>query len=193
MRTFAVVAVSLAAAALCVGAASAGPSVNARVTPGVGIGKLRVGMTLVQVRRILGRPYAVSARRRLGFGLQYVEYQWNLAAWTVGFQGRAGRLRAVRVATTLGRERTREGLGVQSRIRDVVRAYPRATCSSAAGGRSDLALWVTIVSPRGVRTIFAADDNGGPGRGRIVEVMVQQPVAGVAERRVPCSPGWRRR
>ena len=194
MRTLALAAPLAAVAALCAGAATASPSADTRVTPGVGIGKLRVGMTLAQVRRILGPPHAVSARRRIGFGVRYVEYQWNLAAWTAGFQGRAGKLRAVKVATTLGRERTRAGLGVNSRIRDVLRVYPRATCSAAPGlnGTSDLAMWVTILSRNGVRTIFAADDYGGPRRGRIVEVMVQQPVAGVAERRVHCSAGWRR-
>src|ERR671917_500620 len=114
MRTLALAAALLAAAALCVGAATAGPSADARLTPGVGVGKLRVGMTLAQVRRHLGRPEAVSARKRLGFGVRYVEYQWGFATWTVGFQGRADALRAVRVGTTLRRERTRTGLGVGS-------------------------------------------------------------------------------
>ena len=195
MRRLTLLSAAFAAtAALATAAATAGPSANARVTPGVGIWKLRVGMTVAEVVRILGRPQAVSARKRLGFGVRYVEYQWNLAAWTVGFQGREGKLRAVRVGTTLRRERTSAGLGVNSRIRDVVRVYPRATCTAAVGanGEADLAMWVTIVSPRGVRTIFAADDYGGPQRGLIVEVMVQQPVAGVAERRGPCFAGWRR-
>ena len=194
MRTLALVSASLAAtAALAAVPATAGPAADARVIPGVGIGKLRIGMTLAEVRRLLGRPHAVSARKRVGFGVNYVEYQWDLAAWTVGFQGRAGRLRAVRIGTTLHRERTRAGLGVGSRIRDVVRVYPRATCTAAGlNGESDLAMWVTIVSANGVRTIFAANNYGGPDRGLIVEVMLQQPVAGVAERREPCMAAWRR-
>ena len=58
MRFVALLAVVLAA--LAAASASAAPESNLRITPGVGIGKLRLGMTEAQVRRLLERGARVA-------------------------------------------------------------------------------------------------------------------------------------
>ena len=92
------------------------------IVPGKQIGKVRIGMTFAQVEGVLGRPNVINRSQRTAFG-RYVEYDWGWGRWTVGFSGRGGALRVTVVATTLRRERTREGIGVGS-VRDrVVRSY----------------------------------------------------------------------
>jgi hypothetical protein len=176
--------------------AAAAPARDALVRPGRGIGKISLGMTQEQVRAALGRHRSVSKRRTLGFGQQYLELQWGFAEWTVGFQGRRGALRVVRIGTTLNRQRTREGLGTGSRIRDLLRVYPQATCSTWAGlgAESSVGWWITVRHPNHARTVFVVFHEGvaQPPPGRVVEVMIQLPVSGVAERRASCGSNWRR-
>jgi hypothetical protein len=194
MQRRAALAVSLCTA-VAIGAATAAPSRNALVQPGRGIGRVTLGMTQAQVRGVLGRHRYVAKRRTLGFGQQYVELQWEYATWTAGFQGRPGRMRAVMIGTTLHSQRTRSNLGTGSRIRDIVRVYPRATCSGWVGLGSDSSkeTWIVVRHPSGARTIFAAigDGKADPGPVRVVEVMVHLPARGLAERRSRCSPNWR--
>lgn len=196
MRLPIVIACLLFGAALAIAPAGAEPSRDARVFPGRGIGRVVLGMTPQQVRRVLGRHTLVNERKRIGFGLEYLELDWDYAQWTVGFQGRRGELRVVRVGTTKPRERTRERLGTGSRIRDILRVFPQARCSSWAGlgSNSSMGLWITALHPNGARTIFVVyhERVPQPPPGRVVEVMVQLPVRGVAERRLSCSNSWRR-
>lgn len=192
-----VVTASLAVvASLAAATAAAAPTRDALVRPGRGIGTVTVGMTRQQVQAALGRHTFVSRRRDLGFREQYLELQWGYATWTVGFQGRPGSLRVVMVGTTLRRQRTREGLGTGSRVRDIVRAYPRATCSDWAGlgSNSSKERWIVVAHPTGSRTIFAAigDMKPSPSPVDVVEVMVQRPARGLAERRSRCPANWRR-
>ena len=105
MRLLGVVA--LLALALAAGYASAAPERDALIRPGVGIGQVRVGQTLAQVRRVLGRPEVMLRQRPYGFGARYTEYAWNGTDWTVAVTGRGDRARVVSVATGLRRERTR--------------------------------------------------------------------------------------
>ena len=181
---------------IAVGSATAAATRDALVQPGRGIGKVRLGMTQAQVRRALGAPTYVARRRALGFGQRYVEFQWGYAEWSVGFQGPAGRMRAVRVGTTLRSQRTRSNLGTGSRIRDIVRVYPQATCSDWAGlgTNSSKERWISVRHANGAQTIFAAvwDGPADPGPVRVVEVMIQRPARGLAERRVRCVAYWRR-
>ncbi len=75
-----------------------------------------------------GKPSAVAKRRRLGFGSEYVEYTWGTSPdWRVGVLGRGGDLRVEIVATTLGRQKTRSGVGVGSTYAAVRRRLV-ATC-----------------------------------------------------------------
>jgi hypothetical protein len=192
-----VAAASLAVAAMLAATpVAAAPARDALISPGRGIGRVTVGMTRQQVQAALGRHTFVSRRRNLGLGEQYLELQWGYATWTVGFQGRPGRLRVVLVGTTLRRQRTRERLGAGSHVRDIVRAYPRATCSDWAGlgTNSSKERWIVVTHPSGSRTIFAAigDMKPSPSPVEVVEVMVQRPARGLAERRSRCPANWRR-
>ncbi|HEY8628692.1 MAG TPA: hypothetical protein VIL56_10280, partial [Gaiellaceae bacterium] len=78
--------IAVIAITVAVGAVGA-PSSTLVIRPGVSIGKIRLGMTLAQVKGVLGRPQLVSRREERGFGIRYVEYQWAYASWSVGFSG----------------------------------------------------------------------------------------------------------
>ena len=174
--------------------ASAAPDANLRIRPGVGIGKLRLGMTEAQVRRALGKPRAV-VQRGGSFGLRRIEYEYGFAEYVVRLAGRSGRLRVVAVGTTLRRERTAKGIGPGSRERDAVRAYPAVRCARlqlahAPGGRTT----PYVVTTRRACTLFAANGRrttfaSSPPRGspfmppaqwaasaRIVDVTISEPM-----------------
>jgi hypothetical protein len=176
--------------------AASAPTRDMLVRPGRGIGKVALGMTEAQVRRALGSHRTVARRRELGFGQRYVERQWGYGEWSVGFQGLRGRMRVVMVGTTLRSQRTPARLGIGSRIRDIVRVHPRATCSGWAGlgTNSSKETWIVVRHPSGTQTVFAAvgDGKADPGPMRVVAVMVREPASGLAERRSRCSPNWRR-
>ena len=110
MRRLLVLAALLAATLAATPAHGASES-NLVIQPGRQIGKVRIGMTFAQVRRVLGKPNVVNRSRRVGFG-RYVEYDWGWGNWTVGFSGRGSNLRVTLIGTTLRRERTRDGVGV---------------------------------------------------------------------------------
>jgi hypothetical protein len=119
--------VATIAIAVVAAPASAMSQRDAQIRPDVGIGRVRLGMSLAQVRRVLGPPQLLNRRVRVGFGREHREYVWNWFEWTIGFRGTPGRFRAVRVVTSLRRHRYR-GIGVGSRVRAVVRVFPRARC-----------------------------------------------------------------
>jgi hypothetical protein len=161
VRPFAVFAVVVVAAGLAAGAQGRSGG-DLRIAPGRSIGKVRLGMTEAQVRRAMGRPRSV-VRRRGGFGLSTVEYEYGFAEYAVRFFGRADRLRVVRVATTLRRERTREGLGVGSPESAVLEAFRRARCEQLRTRQYGVVRIVvtdqrrcTLFDPAGRRTIFTS-------------------------------------
>ena len=101
------------AAAFAAGSAGAAPSRDALLRPGIGVGKVRLGMTVAQVRGALGKPDRIVRRSPNGHR-DYAEYVWGLdPELRVGLYGRGARARVEAVATTR-RERTRQGVGVGS-------------------------------------------------------------------------------
>jgi hypothetical protein len=92
---------------------------------------VRLGMTEAQVRAALGRPMT-TLEETGSFGRRTVELQYGVSSYLVRLSGRP--FRVVQVATTLRRERTREGLGVGSFERDLTKAYPRLRCERLRTG-----------------------------------------------------------
>jgi hypothetical protein len=175
------------------GGAVASSSRDALVRPGVGIGRVSLGMTPVQVERALGRHTLVNKRERLGFGTSYVEHYWD-AGWTVGYTGRRGRLRVVRVSTQARNQRTPARIGVGSRPRDIVRAYPGARCAERYRRYRYVRVgrYVSVRARNGRVTAFLV---GTPWYGqdrshRVLEVMVASTPLLRGERDWPCPAGW---
>jgi len=130
-------------AALALAAPASGT--ESTIYPGVGIGKVKLGMTKAQVERALGKPDLVNAREGA-----YTEYAWAFATWTVGFiHGRA-----VQVATTLASQRTPDRVGPGSTWQQLARAYPRGICtqnnSTTTGGLVEL----LVPHKGGTQTIY---------------------------------------
>lgn len=123
-RPVSLVAAATLTAVVAAGLASGGSTADRLIRPGVGIGKVRLGMNLAQVRRTLGNEFIVNRRRPRGFGRTYVELGWDHAWWRVGFIVSRGRYRAVLVSTRHRSERTRGGVGVGTTSRTLRRKLP---------------------------------------------------------------------
>jgi hypothetical protein len=194
MRTVALASTLAAALVAAAASARAAADRDGQIRPSIGIGQIRLGMTLAQVRRALGPPHVLNRRIRLGFGREHREYVWNWFEWSVAFRGAPGRLRAVRITTTRRNHRYR-GIGVGSRMRDLVRVFPTATCR----GYSHAERHVVVRTPGGRELRFRIFEPQTPaGPIRVTDVIVQEalPPLGVQVRghwNVPCTPTWRRR
>ena len=127
MRKVATLVLACGLAGVSAADVASAPDSSELIRPGVGIGKVRLGMTQAQVRRALGRHTVVNRRERR-FGSLYLELAYDYSAYTVGFFGAPGRLRVVSVATSLRRERTRSGLGVGTSLRALRRALRGERC-----------------------------------------------------------------
>ena len=187
--------VGIAVIAIAAGAALGSPSSSLVIRPGVSIGKARLGMTLAQVKGVLGRPRLVIRREDRGFGVGYVEYQWADASWRVGFSGRAGQQQAVRIGTSVRSQRTRERVGVGSTTRDLARRYgSRASCVVRDRSRPDPGSWIVLRGPGSSMTAFWLTKANGNGYEPHVppmvgEVIVQE--AWATGGTAPCSSDWR--
>jgi hypothetical protein len=153
-----VVLVFVACGVAVASSASGAPERSVPIRVGQGIGPVNLGMTAAQVRRALGRPQAVVERRTAG-GQPYVELEYALGAWAIGFLGRPGSRRVVLIATGLARHRTPEGVGVGTtegqfwrRVRG--KGYRRRHCER---GIVRVTHWV--IGRGGVETVFFP---GGP-------------------------------
>ena len=161
MRRTVLLTTTFAAGCAFLGLAAGGPAegasqATALIRPGVGIGKVRLGMTQAQVRRALGRHTVVNVRERR-FGLTYLELAYDYSAYTVGFFGAPGKLRVVSVATSLRRERTRSGLGPGTSLRSLRRALRGEQCrlrrvATFVGRHTEC----TVSARSGARTTFVA-------------------------------------
>ena len=174
---------------VCVVAAAAGLTLTAGATatestidPGVGIGKVKLGMTLAAVKRAFGRDYLVNKREN-----GYLELGWNFGSWTVAFE----KGRVVLVSTTLAAQRTTAGAGPGAAWLKVVQAYPGGRCTFRfvnyfwrpeylvphRGGTQTLFLF---------RDVFNTRENDVTGY-RVLEVSVRTPY----ERLPEFAPDWR--
>lgn len=176
------------------GSAGASPSSTLVIRPGVSIGKIRLGMTIPEATRVLGRARIVGRRETRGFGIRYVEFQWNYASWRIGFRGRAGEERAVRIGTTLRSERTPAGIGVGSNTKDMVRRYGGRISCVVRPTRPDAGAWLVLRGPSSNMTAFWLTKANGRGyKPRIPpmvgEVLIQR--AWASGGTALCPADWR--
>jgi hypothetical protein len=117
-----IAAVAIVTAAVVAAPAGATSTRDALIRPGIGIGKLRLGMTLAQARAALTQPLLLTKQRRFG-GFQrykwFTEFRTRDAEWIVSFYGERGRERVVRIATAVRRERTSTGVGVGTLVSEL--------------------------------------------------------------------------
>jgi len=100
--------------------ASGASAVEETIYPGVGIGKVKLGMTRGQVVRTLGKDYVVNKT-----GSSYTELGWDFSSWTVRI--RDGR--AVEVGTVLRNQKTTKRIGPGTLWPKLVKAYPGGSCT----------------------------------------------------------------
>jgi hypothetical protein len=155
----------------------AGPRADMRVRHGEAIGRVHLGMTLDQVRRVLGPGWVVSKReRRDARGLRYVELQWDYGWWLVGFMRRGNaEFRAVRIGTVARAQRTPERLGVGSTDREVRRQL-RVSCRFVSSAVTGNFLHTECIHrrSRGRETAFVLNPSESPDNlRRVVEVEVR--------------------
>ena len=179
-------AVAAASAVLAAGARAEGA-----IRPHRGIGPVSLGMNFASVGAALGKPMLVNRRVKMGFGRQYVEYLWDYGVWVVGFRRTGDRYRAVRISTTVRRHRAPGNVGVGSRVADVVRRYPSATCRDLF----PLGRWIAVRGPNGRRTIFVtrSDRQATSHPQPVSEVIVEEAVPAYGVRlSFRCESNWRR-
>jgi hypothetical protein len=157
-------ALKLVPAAIAIAAVAGTWTVDAagrdqRVRHGEGIGRLHLGMTVAEARRVLGPPEAVARREPRSGGRVYVEYQWGFATWAVGFVGKPGQLRAIRVSTVKRSERTPEGLGVGSTTAQLERRLRPLDCHDfVVPGNNPIPLVECVHRlPTGRQTVFMVE------------------------------------
>lgn len=121
MRALAAIALAL----LFVPSASA---VESTIYPGVGIDKVELGMTKAQVEKILGGDGIVDSRDTIA-GHSYLQLGWNFDSWSVGFVLDRGRYHAVRIGTTMARQRTPSGVGPRTTWLKLVKTLPHGICT----------------------------------------------------------------
>ncbi|MGH3102739.1 MAG: hypothetical protein ACRDN6_01400 [Gaiellaceae bacterium] len=131
---------------------------DALIRPGVGIGKVELGMTLAQVRRVMGRHDTGTSERR-GFGVRYLELVWDRGPedyFSVGLLGSPRRLRVVIVSTTRPAERTASGIGPGTALRRLLRTVPGLRCRDVfpAGGGVLVQREYVLTGGRGRETVF---------------------------------------
>ena len=156
-----------------------------------GIGPVSLGMNLASVQAALGRSRLVNRRVRTGFDRQYVEYLWGYGVWVVGFRRTGDRYRVIRISTTVRRHRAPGNVGVGSRVAQVVKRYPSATCRDLF----PLGRRIAVRGPNGRRTIFVTRSDRQPTwhPQPVSEVIVEEPgpVYGV-RLSFRCEAAWRR-
>jgi hypothetical protein len=126
--------------------ASGASAMEETISPGVGIGKLKLGMTRGQVVRALGKDYTVNES-----GAAYTELGWNFSSWTVRLKGG----RAVEVGTALRTQQTTKRVGPGTLWLKLVKAYPGGACTfTGVTTTLDGVLEYLVAHKGGTQTLF---------------------------------------
>jgi hypothetical protein len=120
-------------------------AIEATIYPGVGIGKVKLGMTEAQVKKALGNWRYINERKG-----KHLSVGWGFAEWTVDFIGG----RTVQVATSVHSQRTTSGVGTGSSWRALVRAYPHGVCTFLGGERRGNPVEYLVSHKGGTQTLY---------------------------------------
>jgi len=190
------------AAIVCVLALAFAPGASgmeSTIYPGVGIGKVKLGMTFAQVKKQLGTPQTVEER-----SAGYVDYGWDFSTFSVGFIQRGRTLQTVSVATTLASQKTPDRVGPGTKWLALVKAYPHGLCTFSF--EPPYGLEYLVPHKGGTQTIFrlkeATQPASQPGGYRpnaptykVVEAAVRTPYRSLPEFAPSyphrCMDGWR--
>ncbi len=145
--------IPLLAAAIVIPSASA---IESTINPGVGIGRVKLGMSATQVKRAMGTGFLVNKRRTIN-GVRYVELGWDFDSWAVTFVQRGKTLRVAQVSTTVRSQKTAKGIGLATSWRKVVAAYPSGHCAFGNPfGPNALSYYLEYLVPHegGTQTIY---------------------------------------
>jgi hypothetical protein len=165
---------------------SSAAATESTIHPGVGIGKLKLEMTLAQVKHVLGSEAIVNDRETIG-GAPYVELGWNFSEWSVGFVRRGSTYRAVHVTTAQRAQRTPAGIGPGTFWLKLVKAHPGGVCTFTYGPTGGLEYLVPHKG--GTQTLFLL--HGWPARAGyygiplktyfVISVAIRQPYKALPE------------
>jgi hypothetical protein len=144
------------------GASPAGtsPARDTLIRPGVGIGKVRLGMTAAQAKRAMGRPHDTGWSERRDFGQRYLELVWDSGpedSFAVGLLGSGDRLRVVSMWTTRPSERVPAGVGPGSSRQKVLGTLHGLRCQDVYrrdGSGHLVRTELVLGSSRGPQTVF---------------------------------------
>jgi hypothetical protein len=174
---------------LCVGFLVVAPSASAveeTIYPGVGIGKVKLGMTRAQVLRVLGKDYIVNGRNG-----NATELAWDYGSWSVALVQN----RVAEVAVTLRGQKTPAGIGPGSTWRQLRTAYPGGACTAVPIPASTIYFRneYLVAHKGGTQTIYFGSANNAFYEGkrndrdwRVTEVHVRRPYTRLPE----FAPGW---
>jgi hypothetical protein len=169
----------VAVALVFVAAGGAASEANTVVRHGEAIGRVKLGMTLQQVRSILGPARATNKQEKRGTrGYRYLELDWDYTWWTVGFlRAPGGKYRAVSVGTIQKGQRTPEALGADSTERELYAKLP-VSCRQVFSRRGAFLQGECVYRrPRGRQTVFVLsrwqDEDDPPDVTRVVQVEVR--------------------
>lgn len=139
-------------------------SADALVRPGVGIGKLRLGMTLAQSRRALGQPLLLEQATRVSQGtLRLSRYESDNGLWQLALLGARGNEKLVSIGTTSRRERLPSGLGIGTIVSTIPERLsaldPKCVRGDAFINYRLVATGITTcaITTKGVLTIFVGE------------------------------------
>jgi hypothetical protein len=113
---------------------------NAKIVPNASIGKVGLGMTFAQVKKVLGPPGTVNKRAQLAGHRGYIEYGWNFSTFWVGFINTKGHLSAWLIGVGLVGQKTSGGVGVGTSLETLKRQF-HVQCNAGPDRAFDAGQW----------------------------------------------------
>jgi hypothetical protein len=167
------------------------------INPGIGIGKVKLGMTEAQVKKALGKWRYVNEQKGNHLNVSWGPFgTW----WTVDFV--SGKV--VEVSTAIHSQRTTSGIGQGSSWRELVRAYPHGLCGIQPPHTNAVVIAALLVPHKGgTQTVYYVNGVTTTERStdrtwRVAAVNVRMPWTPLREfdrtaghQPIECSSTWR--